>query len=598
MDKLAPTKSLEDRHRIAADAVRTELEGNKAFCLVSANEATPLLKDFAIIWRTKITALHKDWVVDIGLPKRFPDDAPVACVNDGEQLFLQNPHVLKGGFLCTIPSSAALDSGDPVGLVRYVCDRAKDILEGTSVDDFREEFSYYWSRCASEGSLDVLIVDSIAKLEKSFTAVFCNGSVCVASSVERLNRWVSNFTGKKSELTNERFGVSIDLELPLLPKDYPNTLADLVALSETNDTSAAQLIKNHIIASSAKGLALFVQKQGERSVFGGVIFSGLGLSQARASKFTQGFRPGKVPANLLFSRAEELIRTTKVSRSKIVHVDHHWIHSRGGDGRDLSQKAVLLIGCGSLGGYVAHLLSRAGVGRITVTDNDRLGWENLGRHILGASSIGRWKAEALAEELTRQLPHLEIVGIPKDWRDALELNPKLFSEHDLVISTVADWRCEGPLNELLRKTQKAPFFLAWLEPHAVAGQCLVISQEGGCFECAADVYGKFNDKVANFTPEETISKELGGCTHYQHYGPTALMPVASMVASVAVESLLNTSTESFLNTWVSSAEHFKSVGASPTEVWEEDIKSQGYSKTFRKLWRRSNSCKVCTQKDS
>jgi tRNA A37 threonylcarbamoyladenosine dehydratase len=61
----------------------------------------------------------------------------------------------------------------------------------------------------------------------------------------------------------------------------------------------------------------------------------------------------------------------------------------------------LLIGCGSLGGYVAHLLSRAGVGRLTLTDNDCLGWENLGRHILGASSIGRWKAGQFGDAIPR-----------------------------------------------------------------------------------------------------------------------------------------------------------------------------------------------------
>ncbi len=241
---------------------------------------------------------------------------------------------------------------------------------------------------------------------------------------------------------------------------------------------------------------------------------------------------------------------------------------------------------------MAHILSRAGVGRLTVPDNDKLGWENLGRHILGASSVGSLKAEALAQKLKLELPHLEIVGIPKDWRDIFESNPDLFKEHDLVVSTVADWRCEGSLNALTRRIQMPPVLLGWLEPYAVAGHCLVISKNGGCFECSSNDFGQFYHNVANFK-DKTISREPGGCAHYQHYGPTALMPVASMIASVVIELLLNPSDQSFLSTWVSNAEHFKSIGASLAEAWVKDVDKGGYSRTFSKLWNRSDTCHLC-----
>jgi hypothetical protein len=586
------TSFLEERRKSAVEAVRTKLEGDGAFQLVSQNEVGSLLKDASVIWRTHIHTSGQDWTVDIGLPKRFPDEAPMAYVHDWEQIFLRNPHVLKGGCLCTIPGSAALDSSDPVGLVRYVYDKAKEILDGTSTNDFKEEFSYYWSRCTTDGSQNVLIIDSIDKLERSFPVVFCKGYVCVASSIERLNRWVSNRIGKTSELTSNGRGILLNLNAPLLPQSYPSTLAELVSLAEVNDPPAAEMINNDILTSSSRGFTLLVQKEGQGVALGGIIFSGL-----YSSKFTHGFRPGNVPLDVLRSRIIPFFRSTKVTRSEVIQVDHRRIHSRGGDGRDLSKKAVLLIGCGSLGGYVAHLLSRTGVGRLTVTDNDQLGWENVGRHILGASSLGRYKAEALAEELMRELPHLEITGIPKDWRDVFESNPKLFSEFDLVISTVADWRCEGPLNALVRETQMPPLLLGWLEPYAVAGHCLVVSHDGGCFECSSNAFGQFERSVANFK-ETTISREPGGCAHYQRYGPIALMPVASMIASVAVESLLNAPAESFLHTWVSSAEHFKSVGAGLSEAWAQEVDRSGYSRTFRKPWKKSNSCRLCTKTES
>lgn len=583
---------LDGRYQSALDAVRKELEKDVNFKPVQGSETEPSVKFSSAIWRTQIYALNKDWTVDICLPKRFPDEAPIAYVRDWENLFLRNPHVLKGGVLCTIPGSAALNNSDPVGLVQYVYEKAQEILNGTNPEDFKEEFSYYWSRCTTDNAQVVLIIDPIDQLKKTFPAIFFNSHVFVASSIEKLNRWVSNYIGKESNLSNGQIGIRIDLGSPLLPQNYPNSLEDLISLCEANDDEAAGLMKTHIVKNRTKGLALLVQKEGKGFALGGVVFNGLGLSQSKLTELTRGFRPGHVPENLLLERAGQRIRSTNISRNRVIHADHDWIHSRGGDGRNLSQKKVLLIGCGSLGGYVAHMLSRAGVGHLTVTDNDFLGWENLGRHVLGASSIASSKAEAIAEKLTQELPHLDVIGIPKDWRDIYESNNNIFAGQDLVISTVADWRCEGPLNTLKRKIEMPPLLLGWLEAHAVAGHCLVISKKGGCFECGVNEYGQFHDCVATFQ-ESMILREPGGCAHYQQYGPTALMPVASMISTIAIESLINPPEESCLSTWISSKNHFESVRATLTDKWAAEIAGDGYSKTFKKTWLESKTCSLC-----
>jgi len=591
--KIGPIKFLEERHLVAVGALTSDLKNDKAFQLISEKDACSFLKGYSAIWRTQIRASEKDWTVDIGLPKRFPDEPPIAYVIDWKQLFLQNPHVLNNGLLCTIPGHAALNSEDPIGLFRHVCSQAKEILLGLSADDFKEEFSYYWNQCITEGAQDVLLIDQVEQLGKSFPAAFCNKYICVASSAERLNYWATNLTSKPLDLTVENAGILVCRDTPLLPKDYPNTLKDLISLAESNDSSSAELIKNHILKNYGKGLVLLSQKEGAGLALGGIIFNGLGLSQSGSTELTHGFRRGKVPEDLLFKRASHKISSTMVGRGKVVRAYHSWIHSRGGDGRDLSQKAVLLIGCGSLGGYVAHLVSRAGVGRITVIDNDLFSWENVGRHILGTSSVYRLKADALTEKLRQDLPHLKIDGITKSWEDAFDSNPNLFSEHDLVISTVANWRCENALNALARKAQIPPLMLGWLEPYAVAGHCLFISKNGGCFKCQSNEFGQFLYNVAKFR-ETTISKEPGSCTHYQQYGPTFLMPVASMIASAAIDMLLASSSDSCLTTWISSEEHFKSLDASIADVWVQEIGSGGYSRIFRKLWKKSDSCNLCS----
>jgi len=585
---------LQNRHREAVEVVKADLATDSAFKQTSTGDAPPLLANCSAIWQKTIRVSNKDRIVYVGLPPHFPDEVPKAFVADWKEIHLKNPHVELNGALCTIPDSAAIDSKDPAGLVRYVFNDCEQILKGTGSNDFQNEFSSYWNRCVTNSGQNILIIDSVDQLKNPFSVVFSEKFICAASSTKRLSIWLSHCIGQSTELKDVELGITIHLDAPLLPDKYPNTLDDLISLAESNDSQAADLIKKHVSNDVRKGLALLVQKEGDGAAFAGIVFTGLGLSQLKSPELVQGFRPGKVPADLLRKRAVKLIAQANVTRVAVNRADHGWIHSRGGDGRDLSKKSVLLIGCGSLGGYVAHLLSRAGIGRLTMTDNDHLGWENLGRHILGAFYIGRWKAEAVAEMLTRELPHLEIKGIPKDWRDAFTSDPKFFEGHDLIISTVADWRCERPLNELARKALIPPLFMSWLEPHALAGHCLTILKNGGCFECAANEHGKFNHAVAQFK-KPPLSKEPGGCAHYQHYGPTALMPVASMTASVVVESLLNPTQDSFLNTWVSSAEHFKAAEADLAPTWVDEISKSGYLRILRKPWNKSTTCTVCAQ---
>ena len=59
---------------------------------------------------------------------------------------------------------------------------------------------------------------------------------------------------------------------------------------------------------------------------------------------------------------------------------------RGGGSMDLTDKSVLLVGCGSVGSEVALRLTSAGVGRLTVSDPDRLSEENLYRHTLSVNA--------------------------------------------------------------------------------------------------------------------------------------------------------------------------------------------------------------------
>src|SRR3990172_4038392 len=573
------------RRNEALKLISDELNGNEKYAVISSKD----YKDSFVVWCTSVQALGKDWETHVILTDNFPDDPPKVRVPSASDLFLSNPHVMSDGYLCVIPESSSINCFDPLRLIFYVLGSAIKILQGTEPIDFQEEFSSYWGRCVDEARSCILL-DSPQTLSSQFSVVFCKNIICISSSIDVLNRWCSNYIGEDFKLDSVDTGILLRLDGVLLTSEYPNTLYDLIKISSSRDSTIHQLILKHIALSIKQGFVLLSQEINGGYALGGVKFTGLGLSSFKSLQ--HGFRSGKVPLKILINRSGDILKGEKVEKYSIKRVDHEWIHTRGGDGTNYKNRSVLIIGCGSLGGYIAHLISRAGVTNITLLDNDRLEWANLGRHILGAESVSKWKAEALCNILKQQMPHLNIIGIPKDWREALHHNNNLFDDHSLVVSTVADWRCEGPLNILSRTVPFPPVIYGWLEPYAVAGHCLISIKSSGCLSCGMNEYGHFKYNVADYQ-DLTLKREPGGCTHYQQYGPTALLPVASLVSTTILSCLNDLPYTSKLKTWVSDQDHFIRAKAGLSDLWKDKIKFEGFSKVYSSDWDSSIDCNVC-----
>jgi molybdopterin/thiamine biosynthesis adenylyltransferase len=81
--------------------------------------------------------------------------------------------------------------------------------------------------------------------------------------------------------------------------------------------------------------------------------------------------------------------------------------------RQFLESRAAIIGCGGLGGHVATLLARAGVGAFTLCDFDVFDESNLNRQILcNETNLGRNKAVAAREELARIASHADIRTFP------------------------------------------------------------------------------------------------------------------------------------------------------------------------------------------
>ena len=73
-----------------------------------------------------------------------------------------------------------------------------------------------------------------------------------------------------------------------------------------------------------------------------------------------------------------------------------------------SSSAVAVCGLGGLGSHIAMALARAGIGKLILVDFDRVDVSNLHRQQYKVSQVGRYKTEALAENLKEAAPCTEL----------------------------------------------------------------------------------------------------------------------------------------------------------------------------------------------
>ncbi|MBQ3120093.1 MAG: HesA/MoeB/ThiF family protein [Peptococcaceae bacterium] len=75
----------------------------------------------------------------------------------------------------------------------------------------------------------------------------------------------------------------------------------------------------------------------------------------------------------------------------------------------LQSKKVAVIGCGGLGGYLAELMARIGIGELVIVDGDSFDISNLNRQLLSETdTIGKSKAYTAADRIHRINPDIKV----------------------------------------------------------------------------------------------------------------------------------------------------------------------------------------------
>lgn len=246
----------------------------------------------------------------------------------------------------------------------------------------------------------------------------------------------------------------------------------------------------------------------------------------------------------------------------------------------LSKARVIVVGQGSLGAPVALHLARSGVGHLTVIDPDELTASNLGRHVLGASDLGRNKAEAMCDRLRSDVPIVSIKAIPTYVELALVKNHADFQKADLIIVTSADWESEEMLWRA--KSVGAPWRLiqAWSEPHALVGHALVAADVEADARSLFEDNGRFRYKFTNWNGGDSVPLPACGQSFIPG-GGLGVSAIASMVAAEAIEQLTSSSTEPL---WISRISNPQRASELEGQYVGPKLSSGATEMTLKRAW--------------
>lgn len=228
--------------------------------------------------------------------------------------------------------------------------------------------------------------------------------------------------------------------------------------------------------------------------------------------------------------------------------------SRIGVENQLSDKKVCLIGCGSVGGYIADMLSSSGVGEITLVDPDKFQLENLHRHYLGAHTIGNFKTDALKLTLEYKYPFIKINTSKSRLLDYC--NFEKLTRFDLVICATGNVTHQRRINEFIVQNKiPTPLIFCWVEAYGVGGHAVaILPNSQGCLN---NVFIDNESDEPSLYPninfirkDQKIKKNHAGCgTEFIAYSNIDAIQTATISSQLALKVLSNNLENSGYISW-------------------------------------------------
>lgn len=231
----------------------------------------------------------------------------------------------------------------------------------------------------------------------------------------------------------------------------------------------------------------------------------------------------------------------------------------------LTDRTVAVAGLGSVGSYLAEILARAGVGRLTVIDPEEVEAANLSRTTYEIGDIGQPKVDALARRLLNVNPTI-IVERYRATAEAMSVSElsALVSTADLVIAATDSMPAQRLINHQAFAAGVPAVFIG-LYRGAKGGETIfTVPGKTPCYLCATSRrHGLLVSTVAPETDYGTsrLVGEVALAADIQH--------VASVAAKISLALLVRDSSMSlsgFLDPLIEAGTNFLTLSMAP-DYW-------------------------------
>ena len=159
------------------------------------------------------------------------------------------------------------------------------------------------------------------------------------------------------------------------------------------------------------------------------------------------------------------------------------------DGQEaLKATSMLILGAGGLGCASTQYLAAAGVGKLTLIDDDKVEVSNLQRQVLhNDSTVGMLKVDSAKQALQTINPNTVIETIAKRLDD--EALKALIEQHDMVLDCCDNVDTRNQLNRLCFKTKTPLISGAAIR---MEGQISVYTYQNDepCYQCLSALFGQ------------------------------------------------------------------------------------------------------------
>lgn len=531
------------------------------------------------------------------LDSRFPYSVPRIAVIERDDILLW-PHVEHNGLLCIAGDNANVATCQPLEIVRNTLCEAETLLQqderGELKDDYLIDFHAYWRRNIDASESTIYSITDHLDQSRIVSAWHGQSGYWVGETAGDLLGWFKNRNGEPPEGKTKPAGLIKLSRLPE-PAEYPTTVVQLRHMLAHLSHGGLRVL-DRLLQQEPQRVVVLLEglTATDEKAAAGLIIQGASNPRSKSNRvrepLSKGFRPGRVPGKILATRYS-------LRRAPVTALDSSRSRMDPSISSVIASKKVAIIGCGSVGSSVARILVQSGVNNLVLVDPERLGWENIGRHELGAQYVGDRKTGALEKHLRRRFPHVkDIRSVNNDFIGALAENSGLLEDCDLIISATADWNAESALNDMQIEGEiHCPIIYSWLEEKAVAAHALVVFKENrGCFACGFGTTGKANMPVTQW-PESRADLQCGGGVSV--YGSAELANSHALTASLSIDVLTNKVSGTTRRAWISGEAALLQYGGSWSQDWLRDHGEPGkFGQTIETDWEANGQCVSCRKR--